>query len=469
MLKKIILYLMISSLVLANKKNVMNFNGADFEPDFKTVEKFNPQKPIWIPVLEIVAFNLLLGSYNKYVTESDFAQINTETIKANFKAGWGWDADDFTTNMWKHPFQGSIYFNTARSNGYNYWISLLMASFGSLHWEYFMEIEHPSINDFITTSLQGAIFGEVFYRISSLVIDETTPKKRVWRELGVTGFNPGRAVNRVIYGRSFRVINENLYTTKPYKLNFIMGVNDHSQSNYYKTQKRRGFIGFNYFYGDLFRQKKYTPLDIFSFETEFQFKPEFSIVKFRIFGILLGKAFNLNQENNINSKFIIGLFHYTDFLRNDVFDIGAVNIGPGISYLSPSFWYTSRVIVTTTIAFMPMSAVNSNYAKEFIPKNFDEGRNYNLSTGLSLRGRIIFTSKYLTLKLTHSFWAFWTLQGAKGKEFINIFEPTIVFKISKHIKTGIGGLLYYRNGKYGDFPNILMSDRELRGFLSLIF
>ncbi len=468
MFKQIILFF-IAGIVIQANQNIMNFNGTDFNPEQESIQKFNPTKPIWVPMLETVGFNVLLGSYNKYVTKSDFAQISFETIKANFEAGWGWDADDFTTNMWKHPFQGSIYFNTARSNGYGYWTSLLMASFGSLQWEYFMEIEHPSINDFITTSLQGAIFGEVFYRISSLIIDETTTKARVWRELGVAGFNPGRTLNRVLYDRSFRVIDKKLYTTKPYKFNLIGGVNDHSRSDYYKTQKRRGFLGIKYFYGDLFKQKRYKPLDIFLFETEFQFKPEFAIVKFRIFGVLLAKSFNLNKEYKQNSKFIIGLFHYTDFLKNDVFDIGAVNIGPGISYLSPSFWHNSRIIITTTIAFMPMSAVNSNYAKEFVPDNFIEGRDYNLSTGLSMRGRIIFTSEYLILKLTHSFWAFWTLQGAKGKEFINIFEPAVVFKINKHIKTGIEALFYYRDGKYGDFPNVYIDDREARIFLSFIF
>jgi hypothetical protein len=463
-MKKILIIFLISFSILG-KDDVNILEGYNFTPDPKLVETHNPKAPIWIPILETIGANLLLGGYNKYISNSSFAQISFDSIKENFEYGWNWDADNFFTNMWGHPFQGSIYFNTARSNGYNYWESLLMSAFGSLQWEYFMEIEHPSINDLVMTSLQGAIFGEVFYRISSLIIDETTPKKRIWRELGVVGFNPSRALNRVVYARSFRTINDNLYETKPYRVNMLLGVNDHSRSDLYNTQKRRGFFGLKYLYGDLFKQKKYKPMDIFNLDMELQAKPEISIVKFRIYGVLWAKGFDFMDT----SKLIIGIFHYTDYLKNDIFNIGAVNIGPGINYLSPSFWYGSRIMLNTTIAFIPMSGVNSNYAKEFIPDAFDEGRDYNLSTGISARGQFVFLSKYVVLKLSHSFWSFWTLQGATGKEVINIFEPAIVFNLHKHLKLGLEFLMYYRSGKYLDFDNIKIDDQEARLFLSVSF
>jgi hypothetical protein len=206
-------------------------------------------------------------------------------------------------------------------------------------------------------------------------------------------------------------------------------------------------------------------MDIFSLDMELQAKPELSIIKFRIYGVLLAESSNFKN----NSKLIFGFFHYTDYLKNDVFNIGAVNIGPGINYLSPSFWYGSRILLSTTIAFMPMAGVNSNYAKEFIPENFLEGRDYNLSNGISARGQIVFLSKYIMLRLSHSFWGFWTLQGAAGKEFINIFEPSVVFNLHKNLKIGIEYLLYYRDGKYLDFENIYITDREARAFISVNF
>ncbi len=155
-MKKLLFIIFFISYSIVAKNRLIKLEGYDFYPKQELVDKYNPQNSIWIPILETIGFNVMLGGYNKYVTNSEFAQINFNTIKSNFKYGWGWDADNFHTNMWSHPFQGSIYFNTARSNGYNYWVSLLITTFGSLHWEYFMETEHPAINDLVITSLQGA-------------------------------------------------------------------------------------------------------------------------------------------------------------------------------------------------------------------------------------------------------------------------------------------------------------------------
>ena len=33
--------------------------------------------------------------------------------------------------MFAHPFQGNIYYNSARGNGFNYWQGLLFAAAGS--------------------------------------------------------------------------------------------------------------------------------------------------------------------------------------------------------------------------------------------------------------------------------------------------------------------------------------------------
>jgi hypothetical protein len=205
---------------------------------------------------------------------------------------------------------------------------------------------------------------------------------------------------------------------------------------------------------------------------ELQSTPELSIVKFKIYGVLMAKSFNLTEkvnEDDFVSKFIFGIFHFTDYLHNDVFKIGAVSIGPGINYLSPSLWGGSRIIFSSTVAFIPMGGVNSDYAKEFVPDNFEEGRDYNLSLGYSLRTDFMFASKFFILKFAHSFWSFWTVQGADGKEFIHILEPAFLINLSRKIRIGVEFLFYYRKGKYDDFKDIYIKDQEGRGFLLISF
>ena len=106
-------------------------------------------------VATVVGVNLGVWSFNRFVMKEDFAYINKHTIRDNFKHGFVWDNDNLDTNMFFHPYHGNLYFNAARSNGYNYWQSGLFALGGSAMWELFMESEYPSTNDIIATPIGG--------------------------------------------------------------------------------------------------------------------------------------------------------------------------------------------------------------------------------------------------------------------------------------------------------------------------
>ena len=109
-----------------------------------------PRRP-WKAALETFGLNMLVWSFDRYIVKEDWAYINGHTIKSNFKKGPVWDTDQFTTNLFSHPYHGSLYFNAARSNGMNFWQSAPFAAGGSLMWEFFMEYEPPSINDMLAT------------------------------------------------------------------------------------------------------------------------------------------------------------------------------------------------------------------------------------------------------------------------------------------------------------------------------
>ncbi len=80
-------------------------------PDQALVEKMNPRKPLWLPIVEGIGLNLALGAFNSYVMNSEFAKISFKSIEYNFERGWSTDADALTTNMFAHPLHGSIYPN----------------------------------------------------------------------------------------------------------------------------------------------------------------------------------------------------------------------------------------------------------------------------------------------------------------------------------------------------------------------
>ena len=86
-------------------------------------------------------------------TTTEYVFKDGNLIKENITYGFVWDNDKWGTNMFMHPYHGNLYYNAARSNGYNYWQSGLFALAGSAMWEVLMENEHPSINDIITTPI----------------------------------------------------------------------------------------------------------------------------------------------------------------------------------------------------------------------------------------------------------------------------------------------------------------------------
>ncbi|MDR1981698.1 MAG: DUF3943 domain-containing protein [Tannerellaceae bacterium] len=152
--------------------------------------------------------NVAIWSFNRFIARSDFAYIGLNTVKENFKKGFVWDNDKVGTNMFGHPYHGSLYFNAARSNGFSFWEAGGFNLGGSLMWEMLMENEYPSINDLVTTPVGGLILGETFYRLSDVILDDRAVGfERFGRELTGLVVSPVRGINRIIRGDAWRKRN----------------------------------------------------------------------------------------------------------------------------------------------------------------------------------------------------------------------------------------------------------------------
>ena len=84
-----------------------------------------------------------------------------------FKA-WNFDTNIYETNAMAHPLAGTLYFLSARCNGYSSIESYMFAFGGSTLWEYFIEYKEViSINDMIHTPVGGYTIGETLFQLSS--------------------------------------------------------------------------------------------------------------------------------------------------------------------------------------------------------------------------------------------------------------------------------------------------------------
>jgi hypothetical protein len=149
----------------------------------------------------VVLLEVLPWAFDRYVNKSDFSNISFDTIRENFKTGFRYDRDHFRVNQSSHPYQGGLFFDAARSNGYGFWESGVFALAGSLIWECCMENTAPSINYLVNTTLGGMTRGEVAHRMSVLILDNTASgANRAWREVAAAILNPVGAVNRLLRG-----------------------------------------------------------------------------------------------------------------------------------------------------------------------------------------------------------------------------------------------------------------------------
>ncbi len=131
----------------------------DEKPGIKTAKNF------FLPPLEIIGANNAFGIVTKHVLREPWAQVNGETIQKNLHSRWAWDQDGLLVNQFGHPYQGSLYYNAARANGFNFYASAAFTLAGSTLWELLGEIYDPSMNDRISTTLGGAAFGEMLHRL----------------------------------------------------------------------------------------------------------------------------------------------------------------------------------------------------------------------------------------------------------------------------------------------------------------
>ncbi len=84
-----------------------------------------------------------------------------------------WDHDNAIFNYVLHPYAGAAYFMAARSNGFNFYQSLLYsACVSTIGWEFGIEacMERPSIQDIFITPLVGSAIGEMFYKLKRHIV-----------------------------------------------------------------------------------------------------------------------------------------------------------------------------------------------------------------------------------------------------------------------------------------------------------
>jgi hypothetical protein len=424
----------------------------------------NRRAPLWKPAVEVAAINLLFMGYNRYVAKADYAYVNFDTWKHNLSSEPEWDTDEFGINFIGHPYQGTLYFNAARSHGYTYWQSLPFAVAGSLTWEYFGENTLPSYNDMIYTPLNGAALGEILHRLSSNILDDRTRgRERAIREVAAGIVNPVRGLNRLLQGQTFRVTDEDLYENEPLNLTVFAGLHrlNTEENDVFGKGKSNSMLSLQLDYGRPFEPVKRQPFDFFRLRAEFSSGKADTIAS-RInnvtgYGILAGRNMQLGRLS-----LLTGAFQYYDYWNTRNFELGALGFGGGV-FSMLELGNRVNLFTNAHLGIIPLAGNSTRSAPDV--SGF---RNYTFNTGL--QGKIESTlalSDHATIAFVY--YHFWlnTFDGIKGNNSIGIVRPRATVQLYKNLSLGYEHFGYATNRRLADYPNQKSVVTEQKIFLQL--
>ncbi|MEN8005882.1 MAG: DUF3943 domain-containing protein [Candidatus Krumholzibacteriota bacterium] len=281
--------------------------------------------------VEVVGLNALIWFYDRYIREGGTNpgfRIGFNSMSENLANGFEWDDNNFSTNQIDHPYHGSQYFNAARGNGYTFWESVPFTFAGSYLWEFFFEVHHPSMNDWIATSVGGVTLGEMLHRLSMTVRDNTaTGSSRNWREVGGMLINPMGGLNRILDGDWGRV-----YANSPdrfpanYSSQMDIGFRTVADDQLWQTDTTRVYMKFDFEYGDMFFGDMDQPFDSFDMDLQLNFADVKLVGRVEVNGMLAGTFL---KETDPSSHILAGFLRY-DYLNNSKVEFGAQSLGAGL-------------------------------------------------------------------------------------------------------------------------------------------
>jgi Domain of unknown function (DUF3943) len=406
---------------------------------------------------ELVLLEAIPWAFDRYIGRYDFAFISTETVRENFRRGFGYDPDTFVVNQSSHPYHGSLFFNAARENGYGFWESSAFAFIGSLIWECCMENTRPSTNDLVNTTLGGMTRGEVAHRLSNMIIDnESTGKTRVIREIAAGIINPAALLNRLLRGEAFKQF-ENSPDRFP---KLIVLSTDLGYRRFQKGAHQNQWIGtVSFLYGDPFEGDMVHPFDSFWVGLDASSPGGVFFTRIEERGILKGWELT---DKSASVRHIVGFSQEYEYLNNASQVFGAQILSGGI--LSK---YRIRESITAltdaSVMVFPLAGIRTT---DF--EDPETGRRYDYAPGAGARvaGRIYFGGREVLGVGYGVAWAH-TVNGSSTNNTLQFLRGVARVPIYGPLGAGAAYSWYSRKTSYPGFFESRKTQGEWRVFANV--
>lgn len=428
--------------------------------------EYNKRSPVWEVALRVISADAFIWAVDRFVFNYSWSHIGPASWKYNLKTGWEWDTDRLGMNFFFHPYSGGMYFDAARANGYSYWESMPFAFMGSLIWEYFGETTRPSYNDIINTTLSGALFGEVLYRLGSNILDDrTTGWERFFREFAAAIMSPGRALERLLHGKMTRVTPKEVYQKEPLNITLYAGTHFFNEGTNFGTGSLCGSLGIHLDYGDPFEIRPRKPFDFFKLRIDLSYGKNVDkkyLDNLTGYGLLFGKTVHSG-----NWDILIGAFQHYNYWDSRIFELATLGFGGGII----AKWQLSKNTNFQSafhLGVVPLGASDSSYID--IVEGGIPGRNYDYSGGgeAKYEGTLNIADRGQVTAIYYLYWLH-TYIGPAGNNVIGIFKPRIAVKLVSNLSLGFEYLYYHKDNYLRDYPNVHKRNSEQKVYLMMYF
>lgn len=422
--------------------------------------------------VESFGLNLAVNGFDRYVMQEDFAKISWSSIRHNINYGFVWDNDQFSTNLFAHPYHGGLYFNTARSNGLSFWESAPYSLCGSLMWEFSCEIEPAAINDLMATTIGGIAIGEVTHRMSALVLDDSKRGfNRFLREFVGTLICPMRGLNRLMSGEMWKVKRSHYkyhdYERIPVFFSMSTGLRYLSDDHQFFRGEYNPYLQLGVIYGDAFDVENTDPYDYLTANVQFGMsgnQPFINQVN------LLGRLWGTSLKTSTEMSLQFGIFQYFNYYDSQAVLDGsgqipykiseAASIGPGFIYRFPPINHFVGIEQRVYLGAILLGGSLSDYYNVI-------DRNYNMGSGFSIKNYTTLDfGKYGRYNLNMEHYRIFTwkgyehkdlstvnplylnAQGDKGNVMLTVINPSMQVSLNRHLKIDAGISYYLRHTHY---------------------
>ena len=394
-----------------------------------------------------MAVNGLTWFYNWHVQRWDWANVGTQSWWANLRQGFTWDDDVFGANQVAHPYHGSLYFNAARSSGYDFWASTPFVAAGSLGWELFTENVRPSLNDLINTTLGGIALGEAAHRMSSLL----TSRGALGRGLGAFVVNPVARTNAFLRDRGSR---DSSAAPESSSASVAVGQRRGSGASPNGLTEGRAFVGVTVQYGSAFGDRVTRPYDAFEFSL--QLSPEDHVVlsHVAVSGVLTRQTLIRSTSNRL----FLALYQHYDYDDLPGFKASSQSLSGALLYRRSSGART-EVHMGMHLEAVPLGAVSSDY-NGFRRRDYDYGPGF----GGRLMGSVRRDGRDLLRLDARTVWLH-SVYGARADHLATTARLSAAIPVVRMVSVGGDVGVTVLRSSYRDMPDVIKRIPQVRAYL----